>query len=59
MTSTNQKTQYIIAPKTDAKPVTPTIPANATGTVGHTGTVEYSKSRVGVIKERYVLADKK
>jgi hypothetical protein len=58
-TTTNK---YIKAPGTVAHPLgvqpAPLAPIT-TGTLGHTGVVEYSKSTAGVVHETYVVTTKK
>ena len=52
--------QYVAESNTVAKPMqqVQTI-APVTGTVGHRGTVEYSKSATRVVNETYVVTAKK
>jgi hypothetical protein len=61
---TNDPTKYLLATNTVARPVpvqsTPiSVLGTGTGTVGHSGVVEYSKSSAAVVRETYVVATKK
>jgi hypothetical protein len=55
-------TKYATETSTVARPVavlSPPISTQGTGTVGHSGVVEYSKSSAAVVRETYVVSTKK
>lgn len=58
--SKDSTSKYVTASNTVSQPtpVQPTAPI-VTGTVGHTGRVEYSKARAAVVNETYVVKAKK
>ena len=57
---TSAANQYVTESSTVAKPVQQVQPnAPVRGTVGHRGTVEYSKSATRVVNETYVVTVKK
>ena len=59
-TDTGATNPYVTASNTVAKPVQQVQPnAPVTGTVGHRGIVEYSKSATATVKETYVVTAKK
>ena len=58
----NNATKYLEATNTVARPATVqpvTVSTIVTGTVGHAGVVEYSKSATAMVSETYVVATKK
>ncbi len=58
----NNQNKYFISTGTVAQPVhiqTAPLAAIVSGTLGHTGPVEYSKSATAVVSETYVVTTKK